>query len=231
MARRRLRVPDSQKSPFLKLTALSAEATEELARGLADCKPALSVEGLAAQLVERLERPPDDLLSMLSVLLSLCGVAYSRGEKAERVAQAVTETAFDDELLSEANGCGSVEEITRRLTSLLDAGEALSVTSKAALLLMSHDRAFVSASIVSDGRPIFVGDADPAPVAMMVVHNLEIEVHTSDEHRSHFFSLDSTDLRSLRDVIDRAIKKEDALQTVIEKSGLYYLSIYQDEVR
>lgn len=231
MTRRRLRVPDSQKTSFLKLTALSAEATEEFAKGLADCKPTLSVEGLAAQLVERLEHPPDDLLGMLTVLLSLCGVAYNVGEKAERVTQDVTETAFDDELLSEAHGYGSDEEIARRLTSLLEAGEALSVTSKAAVLLLHHDRVFYSANIVSDGRPIFGGDGDLVPVAMMVVHNLEIEVHRGEEHRSHFFSLDSVDLRSLRDVIDRAIKKEGSFQTVIEKSELYYLSTDQDEVR
>lgn len=231
MARRRLRVPESQKSSFLKLIALSAEATEELTKGLADCKPTLSVEGLAAQLVERLEHPPDDLLSMLTVLLSLYGVAYNLGEKPERVAQDVIEVAFEDELLSETHGYGSDEEITRRLTRLLEAGEALSVTSKAAVLLQHHDRVFSSANIVSDGRPIFVGDRELAPVAMMVVHNLEIEVHTGEERRSHFFSLDSVDLRSLRDVIDRAIKKEASFQTVIEKSGLYYLSTDQDEVR
>jgi hypothetical protein len=66
-------------------------------------------------------------------------------------------------------------------------------------------------------RPVFA-DTDLSPKAVVVVHQLKIEVHSNagGHPDSHFFALDRNDLLTLRSVIDRALAKHEALRALAD---------------
>jgi len=78
---------------------------------------------------------------------------------------------------------------------------------------------------LTDLRPIFHFDISEKPSAATVVHMLKIT------HRDHygkkydsFFALDSNDLVSMKQVIERASVKEETLREVMKDTGVTVLN-------
>ena len=53
---------------------------------------------------------------------------------------------------------------------------------------------------------------DTLPNAAVVVHTLKLMYHSGDEHDEFFIALDINDVRELRELLNRAEKKDQVLQ-------------------
>lgn len=99
------------------------------------------------------------------------------------------------------------------LIALLSA-DFFTVVFKLRDLEIEHERTFCTARIVTDLRPVFGVNVEDGPKAMLLVHNLRLAYHKGNEKAQDFYvSLDSDDLRMLRQLIDRAEAKARALET------------------
>ena len=81
---------------------------------------------------------------------------------------------------------------------------------------------------MTDARPVFTHAPTEGPAAFMVIHTLALDVHASENDHRWFVALDSNDLRSLRDAIDRAIAKEESLVSSLDKTGIPTLRWRED---
>jgi hypothetical protein len=109
-----------------------------------------------------------------------------------------------------------------RLRGLLETGDGIVVTSKALELMTEYDRIFCQngARVVSDIRPVFSTDLHPK--AAVIVHQLRIAYHEGGqtEPRQFFVALDSSDLRQLKSVLERAEEKEQQLRATVEAAQM-----------
>lgn len=111
------------------------------------------------------------------------------------------------------------------LKKVLSFHSTLGVVAKAGNVLVDHERIFVDARILTDIRPIFHPDVSEAPNAAVVVHMLRItQRDILAKRKTLYFALDGNDLRSLRDLLDRAIKKEETLKKAMEPSQIKLLT-------
>lgn len=126
------------------------------------------------------------------------------------------------ESLQELEGFPAAElpAFKERLTRLLTM-DSVSIAAKAASLKLEYERRFCTARILTDARPIYGADPSQPPDAAMIMHVLRISYHddTSDL-REVFIAMDGDDVTTLRDLLDRAEKKAQSLQSVFAAANV-----------
>jgi hypothetical protein len=128
------------------------------------------------------------------------------------------------EFIADAEDFESLTDVQRavlssRLEAVLSIGGVLETCAKARALLVTHDKGYQGARIITDIRPVFESDPTKEPSAAVLVHTLRLEYHESGEHKSIFIALDSDDIKGLQDTICRAKEKESTLLKLIAKMG------------
>jgi hypothetical protein len=155
--------------------------------------------------------------------------------------QALALEAFLDEqvgpglknvLVAQADKAAAKEEIEARwtrfrkfLVASLALDDTIGTAAKAGPVMTEHERVFVDARILTDVRPIFHPDLSEKPSVAVVVHMLRIT--TRDIFRNYqaqYFALDSNDIRLMKQLMDRAITKEETLTNVMGDSGLHVIT-------
>jgi hypothetical protein len=218
---RRIRVPENFRQPLRDLGTLSSDQYQALLRTVAQATPTLSVDDLSADVAERASLDEDAVRSTLGLLMSLSVTREFHGLSLDRLVQDVLSRSSEDLDIQDVD---TKERLSDRLQQLLALERPIGVSARALGVLLEHERAFADARIVTDIRPIFLAADSLEPVATVLIHNLKLVSHTADTHTEHFFALDTGDLRALRDVIDRALEKEEALERVIRTTNLTYLA-------
>lgn len=216
-----LRIPEAHKPALRKLISLDAEFGQALFKALEKAEPAASPDGLASSIASDVSIPLNDLREIIAALLSLALTRETYSISTSKVvddvlARAVEENLIDDDPETVSSG-------KQRLSELLSLERSVGVSSRVLGIISEHKHAFVSARILTDMRPVFSAGEDPTPLAGMIVHNLKLETHVDGRHKDFFVALDARDLKELRDVIDRAIRKETALKVSIVSGGISYV--------
>ena len=97
--------------------------------------------------------------------------------------------------------------------------------AKTGPVMTDHDHIFVEARILSDVRFVFHPDLSEKPDVAVVVHMLRITTRDIfGAHKAEYFALDSNDIRFMKQVLDRAVKKEDTIIRAMEGSGVEVLT-------
>lgn len=223
---RKLKVPERQKEPLAQLVAFEEEQIESLKTALAESEPAQIPPALAGRVAARIKDIPAEVAgALVGMLCEIAFTSFAIDNSLAEMADEVSVAAGVEGLVSGTGPGSSAARLNERLRTLL-ATSSISLTSKAMWLSTRYDRTFVRCAVYSDIRTIFApNDTELQPQAGMVVHSLEIEVHKGSEHKSEYVAMRGDDLRSLRDALDRAIAKEEMLQKIIAKDGLYCIPI------
>lgn len=108
------------------------------------------------------------------------------------------------------------DEFIQRMSALLNT-PSLGRVAKAFDLLTEGQQIYHGARMFTDVRPLFDRDASEPPEAGVVLHTLKVDYHASDGHvRSLFITMDSADVKNLKEVIDREVQKSGSLQQFLE---------------
>ncbi len=210
----KLAIPKSQREGFKQFISLSDDKWRSLLRALEAAGPMISAGALAKHVSPEVDLGVDQLRQVIVVAGSLYVTRDQRGTKVEEFAEAVVEEALQEGLVGRGDSAAT-SKLGERIAQLLSLDRSLGVSAKATQLLFSHKNPLLTARIFTDIRPVFTGDENPTPQAAVVVHTLELVTRTDERELSHYIALDSTDLQTLKRVIDRAIHKESSLKTIM----------------
>jgi hypothetical protein len=112
-------------------------------------------------------------------------------------------------------------EYAGKLRILLNAN-SFAVVTKAIDLATEDERTFCQARIITDLRPVFGQHVEDGPQAMVVVHMLKLSFHGQGrEHGEFHVSLDSSELRELKQVIERAELKAKSLSSAVKDVSIF----------
>ena len=211
-----LKIPYEVAANFLRIAELDTAQIDKLCEALGTVS--LSLE------------QADDIRKTVSTVLSDAGAARNvsdivQGLHALFASSTQTTNEFVSEIVSavrENERIGSdlttpkVEILEANLLRLLSV-EKLLIGQKASMLLVEQDKIFSDARIITDLRPVFETDVARPLLAVAISHNLKIEFVEGREGREVYISIDTNDLHKLRNLIDRAIKKDTQLRLTLSQ--------------
>jgi hypothetical protein len=220
---RLLRVPKHHVEPLSLLLRAPENQFAAFERELARAERPSSLRGLIIETARRAGWPtPQAADTLAGLLLSLSSIADSMPDM--RVDEFVSTVATAAEETGEEQLRASREQwdvLRNRLERLLGPKTRLWLWAKATALFTEQERLFCDARILTDIRPIFDRNAADGPAALSVIHTLKLILHTTSEEVQEFFiALDSDDLLTLKQTIQRAEEKQTALESLIQRTGL-----------
>lgn len=200
-------VPDRHRQAFSDLLELS---DEQIGKVSADIKSSDQKYGTITELFREtgIRHPVDALEALASLQLAVRQFGLSE----EDVRASLVSVTEDPEPAS--------------LWPLLQT-PAVRRFAKAIDLRNTYEKILTESRVVSDIRPVFP-DTDEVPAAVdaaMVNHTLKLNFYAGDRGLPGeiYIAVDTTDLKNLRDQIDRALEKERAARALIEEGGAVVL--------
>lgn len=209
-------IPNSYRKGLLDLLSLDRSAFDELVSKLknqpeADIFKPIRLSGIQIDTFER--KAADDILDVIALLFRVWALA---GDKA-------TEAFVDDvsEAIATFDPIGQSPDSKQRIQTILNI-EPIASLSKARAVLADNQYDFYDAKILTDIRYAFRPDPKAEPYGAVIVHLLKLSYHEEGDHKSFSVALDDTDLKRLREVIDRAEIKATRLRRDLEITQVHY---------
>jgi hypothetical protein len=212
------KIPKSAYPAIQSLIHLSDADFERLLNGLRGAKPAIQTEKFWAHVVPLVAGVSENVVRSILHEVFLMAEAQSDEPLAE-FAEAITEAGVEAKSEKFPFEDRDRAVLKERLVTILGAGGGFEITRKAAGVLLDQDHIFFSARILTDLRPVF-NEAGNSVDAAVIVHNLRIHYGENGDHKDFYVALDTSEIQSLREVLDRADKKAKSLQELIKGSGV-----------
>jgi len=219
-------IPKSAYAAFYHLIHFSASEFEAFLDALSKAEPSLDQENFWKHVAAHLKSASEEVIE--SVLHEIFQMDEARAEAAS---DGVRLDEFADQI---AESLASVKSekfsmkkedqkiLKDRLVRIFDGRKGLDITKKAMSVVVDQNHIFLHARIMTDIRPVFNKKADSVDAAV-IVHNLRIHYGVDSDHKDFYVALDTSDIQSLRDVLDRADAKAKCLQGLLKTSGVSYL--------
>lgn len=199
-----LTIPPEQLPALQKIRTMPAKSLEAFATALSASPKTAAIPDLS----------PDDSESIRKTLKELYNVrSYFDVELPEFVA----------DIVDALQGSFPVEQADAFRDSLakLLAINSLDVEAKAFSLKGEYEHTFCTGRILTDARPIYGIDPSDTPAAMMIIHTLRISYHDeSSRLREIYIAMDSDDITTLRETLDRADVKSNSLKSVFTAANI-----------
>ena len=217
-----MQIPEEELDKLAKLCRLPDSSFAELVAALKQAPVTSQPTDMASKIAANVPSIPiEDLLDFVGVLYSLHYVREFSGVGAKRFLDDLNAAVKES-----PNVFGDVERAKAkgRLKTVMSI-ETLNNLSKAVGLQRGGERLFCGSRILSDIRPIFMADAKLRPTAAVITHTLSIGYHEGKDHKEFYVVLDTGDLKSLKDVIDRAYAKRNSMEALLSDAKLEDLGI------
>lgn len=156
-----------------------------------------------------------DTKRIAEAVAALYGVKSARDMSTEDFVEEVCDAM--ESLPSENQRLPHTERQAFREKLLIILGaELFGLVAKVYDLATEDERTFCQARILTDLRPVFGPKIQDGARAMIVMHHLKFAYHEgSKEHKNFYITLDADDLRTLKQLIERAESKAKALKSVV----------------
>lgn len=107
------------------------------------------------------------------------------------------------------------KHLEEKLNIIFQSANNLKSTYKAIDLIYDNDIIYKKGRIFSDIRLLFDDDIKVSSEdrEAVIIHRLKLESSKNDEDRNYYFSLDSSDLVKMKELLERAIIKEEKIKS------------------
>jgi hypothetical protein len=199
-------------------------------KAIGTARPSISLRDFASRVAEALDQESADVYELLVMIAGAYAALDGTGVGVDEFVDDVCESekATDSESLTEIKDW---VQASTRLRSVLSLPNTVGLSAKALSVISESERTYCNARIISDLRPIFRADDVSKVSASVVMHSLRIAFHKlpSNETENFFTTLVTEDLLNLKEVIDRAIAKDEALRGVASTSNIPALDFRVEE--
>ncbi len=214
-------LPRSQFRAFSEFVRMTAEQREILKGALANISPTLKTRRLAETIAEQIRTAPAPASWMLGMFTSMYEIRAEQKMSAQAFAQAICDFAAASGRPELKPTDNNWEPIRRSLAEILSLDRTIGVIAKGFGVVSEFERLFESARVVTDLRPVFGEKVTDRPAAFAVVHELRIKYYSAEGSKEFFVSLDSSNIKNLREAMDRASQKEETLKVLIPEDIPY----------
>jgi hypothetical protein len=220
-----LRVPAPQISYIKMFLELPDEKIEGLLAALVKAGPRFNVFDLASEISVPSGLSEQLTLGIIQVLASLYLTRDWREPTEEFVDREVFPALKRAQAFSAEKLDAQWTKLRKFLIAALSLERTVGTTVKAGTVLTQHERIFAGARIMTDLRLIYHLKVSVKPDAGVIVHMLKITQRDNFGHsKDYYFALDSNDIATMQEVMERAMSKEKTLKGIMENSGVTVLN-------
>ncbi|THU34211.1 hypothetical protein FAM09_24645 [Niastella caeni] len=147
--------------------------------------------------------------------ITLYSLGSFRGYRGEKYTDEELAEAIKESFIAQKGDILKDEEKDRlygNLVFLLKSVLKLQMTFKAFSLASERESVYRDARIVTDIRPLFNENLSDKGRYGLVTHQLKLTTEENDESVDYFFGLSLSDLKKLKEQIERAIDKENLIR-------------------
>ncbi|MHA1675321.1 MAG: hypothetical protein ACTSYI_17050, partial [Promethearchaeota archaeon] len=195
---------------------------ENLQSLLSDLKAILvksSTTQIAEELEEKHEFTKDEIEEFISAMILLSTIKNDLKSNYEEVLDEVIKKGFkrfkDNYNLEESKIDDFIVEIKKVLSS-----ENFSIQSKISRLKIDIPNKILSSTIYSDSRYVFSEDPTEIPTHSVINHSLKLTFRDANRINELYFGLDGEELINLKNIVDRAIKKDKTLRLLCKQNKI-----------
>jgi hypothetical protein len=215
-----LTIPKQFEQGIVKIINLPDEVATALVAALRASPQSLKPKALAASIAERVQGLSEtEIQQLLPTLTSLYMARASLGISAQEFLESVVEAVATSHSAPANFTADTREKFKQRLANLLDV-ESFGVSVKAQEVLHEHQYALSRVRILTDIRPVFGNEKIESPLAAVLVHTMKITYLAEGEIREFFVAMDTSDIKMLKDALERAEKKAESIKVAISNTGL-----------
>jgi hypothetical protein len=218
-------VPERYAAGLAAIRQLSDDKMREFLSALSAVVPSLDARAVVAAASSSAKSiSQDELEQMTFAVVSLyAALDYSDFEAepfAEEICLAMAESKRKDLTF---DGQEDRKRFKDRLEKLLGI-DSFGVASKALSLRREYDHIFCSGRILTDARPLYGTDVSVPPRAALILHTLRLAYHETNDLKEFYLTMDDSDLKELRDLLDRADLKGKSLTAGLAAAGIDVIS-------
>lgn len=224
-------IPESAFGPIRDLVDMDSKDFEAFVLGLTNAKPSISPAALGRHIASEASGLSRSVVnSIVDEIVTLEYLKQDSELSAAKFASSLTAAALEASSEDFSFTDEDAKILEQRLTAIFSADHVLELNTKSASILTDHDRLFLSAKILTDARPVFNEDGSKIE-AFAIVHMLRLHVAHNQNHEDIFVALDVGDIPKLRNVLDRADQKAEAIQAMLKSTETPYLDIDDSDNR
>lgn len=206
----RLQVPSSYVKPLLMVASMSERRWNDLLKAIETTPVGMGATGFWGHLTKSVPalKPTEEFADAIFGFGQLTAI-YTDDPKdmGADVANAV-EVAIGKPI----DRPSKKEALIERVNLIVARAGNIIASDKAYRLWLAHGKVANSMRIITDMRPLFQDKVDTEFKYAMVYHNFQIDYNEGANRRRTFFAIDSKDLKLLHEMVERAMKKEEAIK-------------------
>ena len=219
----KITLPKQSYEALQDLIHLEESSFAALLHALSTVKPILSARKFCIQVAAMFAKPEQEKTKrMVDELLTIAITRDAANGSPEEIAEIVSNAVRDGDAEEFSISDGDEKILRERITRVFAEAPTLSLITKAQDVLTEHHHVFYSARILTDVRPVFAESGETVD-AVGLVHNLTIHFGRGTDHDDFYVALDTGDIQTLRETLDRAEAKSRALQALIQQTRVSYL--------
>jgi hypothetical protein len=220
----RFRIPDQYVGGIASIRRQPDETMREFSTALSLIAPSLGTDTVASTVSTSVTSiPQTEIEGMVSAVVSLYAAMDTSDLSIEVFVEEISR-AMSESKQTELNFDSTADRLRfkDRLTTLLKL-DAFGIASKAISLKTECDHSFCSGRILTDARPVYGLDVSTAPHAALILHTLRLAYHQVNDLKEFYITLDDSDLKELRHLLDRAETKSKNLTAALKTAGIVVL--------
>ncbi len=222
------RIPPAHRDAALALREMPDDQFANLSAAFEAASPFTGSAELTEQVAGRSGLDEAVVRDVVLISLSLYSQLKFHGWTKSDIATGVSKS--DD--LPGLDEASDVDEVQARLASRIEhllSFESIVTTARALDLLTENEHLFHSARVLTDIRPVFGEDPAQPPKGALVTETLKLEYFDEGTIQSTFIALSRSELKNLRDIIDRALSKSDTVHELLEQIGLSHFDAHEED--
>lgn len=201
-------IPPAFQRPFEEFVNLEPGTRRAVAEALSGGDPAFDTNELAARVSPHLDGNLVLAKNFVGMLQSLYISQAARPRQSQLILESLAEVAEEQDRPA----------LREDLEIILKEDSSLWISAKAKDVLTDNERTAHGARVFTDIRPVFGRDPTEEPVASVITHTLKFLV--IGEPDEWYATIHYSDLKDLRVAVDRAIKKEETLRSLLQAKGV-----------
>jgi hypothetical protein len=223
----KLRIPKQHVKPLTEFVKLPALERRAFIAAIGKEKPTVNLAALGDRIAETSGLDSDKARRLLTLFV---GLQIARETLDLSPHEFVVELRHEMEIHEGINLKASDAMVFEQSAeTLLSAEGTLALTSKAGMVMREHRNLYHKGRVLTDLRPVFGTDVDEVPAALVAIHTLKVTYshvsHAMGDIGEFFVALDRADVIKLIDVLGRALKKEDSLRHLVDKTSVTFLEV------
>ena len=203
----RIKIPDLALPGFEAIAQLNEEQSQKFSQFLNSLPVGSKMEDINNYLFSELN--VTDSRSIVQTLVSFRELLEADNVDFEELSSSLVNS------YKETKNEGREEEayfLKRNLQLIFSNSKNLKLTLKAKQLSTEDSFIYSDSKIITDIRLVFNDEIEDEKRNAIVIHKLHLEYYQNKEIQDIFLTLDLSELKKLKDNIDRAIKKEDVIK-------------------